>query len=652
MNDLLSAFLEISFYCIAVIIFVALISKLTSKNYSSKWRYCIWIILALRLLLPFNLHIIEVPFWMPATQTNWYLTQEPSSQDMEAVATQTRNLNGTDREETTSNTLVSEVQEAQVSDQSTVLPVSKTATTQADANIQGRNHTLLFFWLWIVGIVSFLLYHGLSYAFFVKKLKRWKIQGTQEVTRQMFASLLKELKIKNNIKLEICKAVSSPMIVGVLHPKVVLPSEDFTAVQMKMILKHELIHYKHHDLFFKCLFLCVNAIHWFNPFVYYMAKLANHDMEMLCDEKVVWKQDEEYRRIYSFTILQTLTKQSMDKYIAFSSNFHGDKKKMKHRFSLIMNASHKKGGPAFLSALLCILLLTGSLVACGSRDIESKSAVTHMIETAQKVKTTATSYIELTKSSHILLVGTEGLTEGPKRSDCIMLLTIQPKSKKLTITSFLRDMYVEIPNNGQNRLNASFVIGGMDLLKETIETNFDIRIDGTAEVDFSGFESIIDELGGISLSVTEKEADFLNSTNYISDADNRNLVAGKQTLNGNQALGYTRIRHVENADGVSGDLGRTERQRDLILAIYAKYKTADLSSLIDILDAIFPYVTIDLEKKQIIPYIRAAMEPDYSLNSSQIPAKGTYKGARKENMSVLEIDLSANKEFLNTLIEP
>ena len=90
------------------------------------------------------------------------------------------------------------------------------------------------------------------------------------------------------------------------------------------------------------------------------------------------------------------------------------------------------------------------------------------------------------------------------------------KTKELKLTSLMRDMYVEIPGHGHNKLNAAYAFGGVELLYQTIAKNFGIKIDNYCVVDFSTFEKVINKVGGVEISLEEKEAKYLNTTNYIS----------------------------------------------------------------------------------------------------------------------------------------
>jgi LCP family protein required for cell wall assembly len=169
-----------------------------------------------------------------------------------------------------------------------------------------------------------------------------------------------------------------------------------------------------------------------------------------------------------------------------------------------------------------------------------------------------------------LLVGSdsrEGLTKAEQkrlgtgstagtRTDTIMLVHVPPSGKPVLI-SVPRDSYVPIPKHGSNKINAAYAYGGPELLTQTVEENTGLRVDGYLEIGFGGFVNIIDALGGIEMCLPKA----------IKDRDSHlNLPKGCQTLSGVNALGYVRMRKADPR----GDLGRVERQREMLAAIAKK----------------------------------------------------------------------------------
>lgn len=257
---------------------------------------------------------------------------------------------------------------------------------------------------------------------------------------------------------------------------------------------------------------------------------------------------------------------------------------------------------------------------------------------------------------NILLIGSDTRSELGKekygRSDTTMIATIDNKHKCLKLTSLMRDMNVEIPGNGTHKFNAAFSYGGPELLYKTIATNFGISLDGYAEVDFKAFRDIVDQVGGVKVKLTEQEAQYLNTTNYISGKKNRNVKAGWNTMNGAQALGYCRVRKVANINGTNNDQGRTERQRMVMNGIFDKVKEMPMTKWMKIIDAVLPNITTDVSNAQIINYAtNVIMMGTTEVHSCQIPVNGHYSdGTSPTDGDVLEIDLPANKRLLQEFL--
>ena len=254
---------------------------------------------------------------------------------------------------------------------------------------------------------------------------------------------------------------------------------------------------------------------------------------------------------------------------------------------------------------------------------------------------------------NILLIGSDhgaqGAEEGDHgRSDSMMVATVNFKTKELKITSFLRDMYVEIPDHGKNKLNAAYAFGGEQLLYDTLAQNFNIKIDKFCVVDLSAFEKVINRLGGIEMTLEEKEAEYLNSTNYISKKKYRNVKAGKQTLNGNQALGYARIRYVVSKKYGDGDFGRTGRQRAVLQAALNKVLEQNPVTIANIaLDALND-VSTDMSAKYLKSLVlKVAQMGTTEIDQLRVPLESTYKmGRAQNNMFVFFINFDANKAAL------
>ncbi len=249
---------------------------------------------------------------------------------------------------------------------------------------------------------------------------------------------------------------------------------------------------------------------------------------------------------------------------------------------------------------------------------------------------------------NILLIGTDGRSwEGISRADSMILCTFNTIEKKLIMTSFLRDLYVQIPGNEANRINTAYVLGGMELLSETLSTNFGVHIDACVEVDFQSFPAIVDSLGGIDIELTQDEADFLNTHgNWFADGGTPGgvwqLTAGMNHLNGEQSLAYSRIR------AIGDDFQRSERQRKVLSILVQKAKTMDLKTALDLMNTFLPMISTNMTNQQITSYVMELfpMLTEMTTVSQRVPVWLTYENAVINGMQVLLPDIPAIQQIL------
>lgn len=223
--------------------------------------------------------------------------------------------------------------------------------------------------IWLVGMIIFLSYHIIRHYRFLKLTARWSENITDERTLTLLQNLKMQMGISQDIELQICDSIGSPVMIGFRNPRLLLPRADFGTDELCFILKHELVHYKRKDLWYKCLVLIAASIHWFNPIVHLMAKTIDLQCELSCDEEVVRSTDLETRQYYSETIIGVVRHHSKLK-TALSTNFYGGKKAMKKRILLIMDMNKKKAGIAVLCCALMLTLGTGFAFAANRGNAE------------------------------------------------------------------------------------------------------------------------------------------------------------------------------------------------------------------------------------------------------------------------------------------
>lgn len=234
---------------------------------------------------------------------------------------------------------------------------------------------------------------------------------------------------------------------------------------------------------------------------------------------------------------------------------------------------------------------------------------------------------------NILLIGQDKREgESRQRSDAMILCSFNPETNKLSLISFLRDLYVQIPDYEDNRLNAAYAYGGFELLKETLNLNFGISVDGCLESDFEGFKKIIDTVGGVEIELTAEEAEIVGN----------GAIEGVCMLNGEQALTYARIRKIDS------DFQRTSRQRKIMGAVFEKAKTYSLSELAMFFSEIMPLMATDMTDDEImtLALTLASSLSEIETASYIVPAEGTYKNAVIREMAVLVPDLAEIRKLI------
>ena len=248
---------------------------------------------------------------------------------------------------------------------------------------------------------------------------------------------------------------------------------------------------------------------------------------------------------------------------------------------------------------------------------------------------------------NILLIGNDSRDKNTLgRSDSMIIVSINKKTEEIVLTSIMRDSYVYIPGYGNSRINAAYAYGGADLLIDTIETNFKIKIDNYVAVNFFSFMDAVDAVGGVEITVSDAEVRVLN--NYVTELNrleglpedtDKLPCGGTYVLNGKQALGYSRIRYVGNAD-----YERTERQRRVLELMFDKMKNCSLTEITDVLDVVLPEVTTDITEGEMFSLILGMTTDykDYEVQQYRVPYDGTIQNLTINGAMVLGIDLQVN----------
>lgn len=276
------------------------------------------------------------------------------------------------------------------------------------------------------------------------------------------------------------------------------------------------------------------------------------------------------------------------------------------------------------------------------------------VETGSRSFTSGSLDVSYVKS--VLVIGTD--TRDPEvergRSDSMILVSMNSRTREIYMTSFMRDAYVDIPGNGSGKLNAAYSYGGPELLMDTIESNYQVHIDDYVMVTFSATAAMIDAVGGVELTISDEEAQAVNEilisevNEIMGDGREDDLLdgGGTLTLSGKQALSYSRIRYVGNAD-----FERTERQRTVMQQVMEKVKSNPLRLVTVCLSAL-PEMTTNLSVGSLYGYavttpLKLVM---YDMQQQRIPADGMYSGANIGGESVLQVDFEAAQQLLQDTV--
>lgn len=333
-----------------------------------------------------------------------------------------------------------------------------------------------------------------------------------------------------------------------------------------------------------------------------------------------------------------------------------------------------KMGRALIALMVCAALLwgwVGALAKQAQPDAEDMAAaqaeeaddgVVYDPEEEESLDDLTQSYAENADAleavggmTNILLIGLDarpGETTG--RSDTMILLTLDAEHNCIKLTSFMRDLYVEIPGRKNNRLNAAYVFGGPELLMKTMKKNFGIEVDHYVAVNFSILADVIDQLGGLVIDVPEKYLPRINAVIYqdnlvlgLPDTDGYIQEAGEQLLTGKQAQAYARYRYGTP----DGDFGRTVRQREVVLKCLEKIKSLSMTELVQLAINNLDNVSTDMSVIDMITLAPAAFQlKDSEVRELRIPIDGAYSTKTISGMWVMvpnrNKNLKAITEFL------
>lgn len=246
------------------------------------------------------------------------------------------------------------------------------------------------------------------------------------------------------------------------------------------------------------------------------------------------------------------------------------------------------------------------------------------------------------------------------RSDTIMVCSVDMDKHEIRLISILRDTYLNVGNDSYGKCNKAYALGGPEQAISMINMNTDLYLTDYVTVGFEGVMEAVDALGGVEINVTEAEIQHLNNYQISmvgESSDGKNFTAtagvdytpvtepGLQTLNGLQATAYCRIRHVGN------DFARTERQRNVLIAMLEKAKKSSVASLTEAVYGVLPHVSTSVDIEDMIGLL--GMLGDFKVTvSDSFPFDGMRSGGPigGEGSCVVAVSLEDNVRRLHELL--
>ena len=305
------------------------------------------------------------------------------------------------------------------------------------------------------------------------------------------------------------------------------------------------------------------------------------------------------------------------------------------------NRKRKILGLLLLAAILLNVGIYGSIAWKYYQDVVSIVPEDQVHPTAKSVKI-AQEDPKDEDVFNVLLVGTDSRDPNSDmgRSDSMMLVSFNKSKNKSTVVSFLRDSLVDIDGYGKSRLGHTYAYGGIGLTINTINKTYDLDIQNYITIDFENLVSIIDEIGGVKVFITEEEAEYYRQ-NGMPD-----IQSGDMTLTGSQALAHARNRTL------GSDFERTRRQRSVMYGIYRQIMAEkDASAILPLINYCMNHVKTNMSVTEIYDLAKQVLAIDnLRMQQASMPTEGAYQPVTYEGMDVLEIDIEANKKYLNELL--
>ena len=298
-----------------------------------------------------------------------------------------------------------------------------------------------------------------------------------------------------------------------------------------------------------------------------------------------------------------------------------------------------------LSLVMVLVILIGTVLGF-YKHIKNKIYV----KKEPSISNNDSEFKEVEGITNVLLIGVDARDlDEPCRSDSMIIATLDNNNKKVKLTSLFRDTLVDIPGHGEAKLNSAYMLGGPELLIKTVKETYNVSIDKYIIINFWGFETIVDYIGGIEVDVKDYQLEELN--NYIGESTGGNDCpvekTGIQTLNGKQALSYARIRY-----NVGDEYERTDRQREVIFKVIEKLQNTKPSKYLGVMNTMLEYIKTNIDPLEALNMAYTIYKfPSLDVEQLQIPLVALSETRNyKELGSVFLMDRLQNASILYNFI--
>ena len=358
MADFLLYVFKLNVLAALLIVLVLCVSKFLSKKYSVWWRSWIWLAVSLVLLVP-----VQIPdYW---NVIHIQIPQQVTEERVPAVREEVR-VQG---QEAAGETLPTE--NSLAASESTDLPEN---TSQfREQGIQMLSVYQMLAVVWLAAAALYGLYKLLGSYIVQRELKRWSMPVPDKSLEMNYQKLCRKMKVSHPPKLWMNAKVTTPLLTGLLRPRIYLPSDRYTWKELELLLSHELSHYRHHDLWYKLILQLVCIVYWFNPLLHWMRREADQDLEFLCDERIMKDGAHEERMQYNYLLAQTAAQRR--NFYGLSTGFNGSLADLKKRMVNIMRAGNLKKGKFITFCFLAVFVFMNVMTGCSEKEPEDTSAV-------------------------------------------------------------------------------------------------------------------------------------------------------------------------------------------------------------------------------------------------------------------------------------